>query len=101
MRSQIRHHRRAVLPAALLIGIALLVARLGAGTAAAQHAAAGPTRGGTLRVALSGDMVTFDPAQAASDDWLVLQGTLFNGLYGIDRMGKPQVDLAAASPTVS
>jgi len=52
-------------------------------------------------VVFTGDFVSFDPAQSQNDDWLLMQGTLFNGLYAMDRTGKPQIDLAAAPPTIS
>jgi ABC-type transport system substrate-binding protein len=31
----------------------------------------------------------------------VINGTLYNGLYKFDRSGSPQLDLAAAPPTIS
>ena len=70
----------------------------GAGAAAARHTPAGPVYGGTLHVAYTSNMVAFDPAQAYSDDWWVMMGTLYNGLYQFDRNGRPQLDLAAGPP---
>ena len=64
-------------------------------------AAAGPVRGGTIEVAFTGDVVSFDPTQAYSNDWTVMNGTLYDGLYQFDRNGAPRLDLAAAPPTIS
>src|SRR5205807_4792926 len=44
---------------------------------------------------------TFDPAQSYTDDWWLMNGTIFNGLYLFDRNGKPQLNMAAAPPVVS
>jgi ABC-type transport system substrate-binding protein len=74
---------------------------LGAATATARHTPSGPVRGGTIHLAYSGSFVTFDPAQAFNDDWWIMMGTLYNGLYILDRNGQPQLDLAAATPAVS
>ena len=60
-----------------------------------------PSTGGTLHVAYSGAMQTLDPAQAFNDDWWVMNGTLFDGLYRLDRNGVPQPDLAASAPVIS
>lgn len=79
--------------------VMLLASTLGAG--AAQRRAAGPVRGGTVEVAFSDDFVSLDAAQAYSEDWTILNGTLYNGLYQFDRNGQPQLDLAAAPPMVS
>jgi ABC-type transport system substrate-binding protein len=68
---------------------------------ATSRAASAPTHGGTLRVAYTGNFVTFDPGQASFDDWFLMNGTLFNGLYYYDRNGVPQLDLAAQPPVVS
>ena len=92
---------RRALPAAILALLALLSSTLGAGAATGRHQASSPVRGGTLTVAYPTDMKTFDPAQAYSSDWQVLNGTLFDGLYQFDRNGVPQLDLAAGPPTVS
>lgn len=67
-----------------------------------RYAAAAPVRGGTLRIAFTGVMDNFDPAWAfLEDSWYIINGGLFNGLYRFDRTGQPQLDLAAAPPTVS
>ena len=101
MRHQTRRYSCMIAPATLFTLVALLASTLGAGAATAQQGAAGPVHGGTIAIAYSDDMVTFDPQLAYSDDWAVLNGTLFNGLYQFDRSGMPRLDLAAAAPTVS
>lgn len=73
----------------------------GATTTDAQRTLDTPMRGGTLRIGYSTNMATFDPTQAFYDDWWVMNGTLFNGLYQVDGRGHPQLDLAAAPPVVS
>src|SRR5579884_568471 len=73
----------------------------GATTTDAQRTLDTPVRGGTLRIGYSTNMATFDPTQAFYDDWWVMNGTLFNGLYQVDGRGHPQLDLAAAPPVVS
>lgn len=74
-----------------------------AATASASGAgtAAGPTRGGTLRIAYTSNLSTLDPAQAYTDDWWLINGTIYNGLYQFDRNGRPQLALTAAPPTIS
>ncbi len=99
-------NRRTSLPisALLLTLMALFASTLAAGTRAgstAAHAATAPVRGGAVEIAFSDDFVNLDAAQAYSDDWAVLNGTLYNGLYQFDRNGVPQLDLAAAPPTIS
>jgi ABC-type transport system substrate-binding protein len=92
---------RAFVPAGLVALMTLLVSTLGAGAATARHMMAGPVRGGTLLIGYPTDMTTFDPAQAYSSDWQVMNGTLYDGLYQFDRNGRPQLDLAAQAPTIS
>ena len=77
--------------------IALLVSIVGAGAAPTRAA----THGGTLSLAWASDMLSFDPAHALIYDWQIMNGTLYNGLYQFDRNGAPQLDLAAAPPTIS
>ncbi|HWE61238.1 MAG TPA: ABC transporter substrate-binding protein, partial [Chloroflexota bacterium] len=89
-------HARILISAALLL--ALLLPAAGSATKAASS---GPVRGGSISIGFPGDMVTFDPAQAYSDDWQVMNGTLYDGLYQFDRNGVPRLDLAAAPPTIS
>ena len=97
-----RHHSARLILAALGAAATLVLATLGAGTVTASHATAtGPVRGGTLLIGYPTDMSTFDPAQAFSSDWQVMNGTLFDGLYQFDRNGRPQLDLAAGPPVVS
>jgi len=55
----------------------------------------------TLNIGYTAGFTTFDPAQALGDDWFVMNGTLYNGLYQADRHGIPQLDLAASPPTIS
>jgi ABC-type transport system substrate-binding protein len=64
-------------------------------------APAGPRYGGTVRVDFAIQALTFDPAQAQFADYRLVVGALFDGLYRLDRNGRPQLDLAAAPPTVS
>lgn len=88
--------------ATTLCMIAALVPTLGVTAATVRHAVAGPVRGGTLRMAFTGVMDNFDPAWAfLEDSWYIINGGMFNGLYRFDRTGQPQLDLAAAPPTVS
>jgi ABC-type transport system substrate-binding protein len=87
--------------ARLPLAAALCACALGAGVSTPRHTLAGPVRGGTIEVAFTDDMVTFDPASAVSSDWTVLNGTLYDGLYQFDRNGKPQLDLAAKPPVIS
>src|SRR5579871_5938289 len=80
--------------ALLTVFISLFSAR----TALARNASAGPIRGGTLHIAYTGGVGTLDPAHSYNDDWWLINGTLFNGLYQFDRNGQPQLDLAAGPP---
>src|SRR5438876_11727772 len=98
-----RHHIwfHAVAPAGLVAMAALLTSTFGASTAVARQYSAGPPRGGTIHVGFSGSVVTLDPSQAYNDDWWLINGTLFNGLYQFDRQGVPQRDLADGPPTIS
>ncbi|SRR5579883_70565 len=92
------------LPAIASLGAALVLLASMLGSLAAtprSSGAASPRYGGTLHIAYSGDAVTFDPAQAFDDDWLLIQGTLYNGLYLLDGQGQPHLDLAAVPPTIS
>lgn len=85
-----------------LLGLgALIVSTAGVTAATPLRTTAGPVRGGTISLAWSSDMLSFDPTQALVYDWQIMNGTLFNGLYQFDRHGAPQLDLAAAPPTVS
>src|SRR5579875_3438666 len=99
MRRQ-RKHLRTRVPAALGVAAALWIAALGASPAHARDGAT-PPHGGTIRIAYAGSFASFDPAQAFSQDWWVMMGTLYNGLYQSGRDGQPQLDLAAAPPTVN
>src|SRR5579864_1161420 len=96
-----RHYSRIVGMAALLALAALLACTVGVGAVSTRHAVAGPVRGGTISIAFSDDMVTFDPASAYSNDWTMANGTIFDGLYQFDRNGIPQLDLADGPPTIS
>ena len=96
-----RRFRHMVLAATCLSLGALLASTPGAGAHTARHVTAGPRYGGTLRVAYTGNFTSFDAAQAYTDDWYVMNGTLYDGLYRFDRYGKPQLDLAAQPPTIS
>ncbi|HVC81324.1 MAG TPA: ABC transporter substrate-binding protein [Chloroflexota bacterium] len=89
------------LAGALCATSALLAASLGAAAAPNRHAAAGPVSGGTLRVGYTEDYVTFDPAEASGIDEGTLYATLYSGLYQYDKNNQPQLDLAAAPPTIT
>jgi ABC-type transport system substrate-binding protein len=90
--------RKTAVPGALL---AVLGAACALAMAPPRLAPSGPRYGGTVHVAFAIQAFTFDPAQAQAADWRLMQGTLFNGLYRLDRAGRPQLDLAAAPPTIS
>ena len=85
----------------VLLGAILVAPAVGIQAGALHQRTSSPSHGGTIEVAFSDDMVNFDPAQAYSNDWTVLNGTLFDGLYQFDGKGIPQLDLAAQAPTVS
>jgi peptide/nickel transport system substrate-binding protein/oligopeptide transport system substrate-binding protein len=95
-----REYLRTRVPAALGVAAALWLAALGASPAHARNGAT-PPHGGTIRIAYAGSFASFDPAQAFSQDWWVMMGTLYDGLYQSGRDGQPQLDLAAAPPTIS
>ena len=94
-------HMRVLFAASLVAVVSLAGSSIGAGATTQRHDAGAPVYGGTLHVAYTGAMQTLDPAQAFNDDWWLMNGTLYNGLYKLDRNGKPQIDLAAAPPSVS
>lgn len=96
-----RHHTRLLVPSVLVALVALLTSALGTAAATPRHAADGAVYGGTVRVAFSEDFATLDPAGASGIDQVTMYGTLFNGLYRFDGAGHPQIDLAAAPPTIS
>jgi ABC-type transport system substrate-binding protein len=87
----------------VLLAMALVAmgALPGSGLASARSATRAPVRGGTLLIGYPTDMTSFDPAQAYSSDWQVMNGTLYDGLYQFDRNGVPQLDLAAAPPATA
>jgi ABC-type transport system substrate-binding protein len=96
-----RYRTRLHIAAALCLLLALLAPTFGAKAAPPQRAATGPVYGGTLRVAFSDDYTFLDPAEASGSDSITLYYTMFDGLYKYDRTGQPQLDLAAAPPTIS
>ena len=96
-----RQHTRLAAPAALVAVLTLLTSALGAGAASARHIVSGPTRGGTARVAYTTNIAFLDSAQAYTDDWWLLNGTIIGGLYQFDRNGRPQLFLSNGQPTVS
>lgn len=100
-----KHRSRSFIPAALVAAVIMAGSALGplggARAASARHAASGPVFGGALRVAYTSNMATMDPAQAYTDDWWLINGAIFNGLYQYDRNGIPRLGLAAAQPTIS
>jgi ABC-type transport system substrate-binding protein len=81
--------------------LTLLIAQCATATAPVRSAVASPRYGGTLHVAFALQALTFDPAHALFADWRLALGALYNGLYRLDRNGQPQLDLAAAPPTIS
>ena len=87
--------------ARVLGGAALLTGMLGAASAGRAPGRAGAADTTTVRVAYSGNLASLDPTQAYTDDWWLINGTLYNGLYQFDRKGVPQLNLAAAQPVVS
>ncbi len=95
-----RYSRALVIPTAIAAAI-LLAPALHGSAVTRPAAAAQAVHGGTLRVGYAGGFTTFDPAQALGDDWFVMNGTLYNGLYQADRHGVPRLDLAASPPTIS
>lgn len=97
-----RYRTRLHVAAALCILLTLLVPTFGANAATSRRAtAAGPIYGGTLRVAFSDDYTFLDPAEASGSDSITIYYTMFDGLYKFDRSNQPQLDLAAAAPTIS
>lgn len=88
-----KHHVRELLSAVLVTAVAT---RIYAPGAAVGHVTAGPVYGGTVHVAFTGDATTLDTTQSFEEDWWLINGTLFNGLYRLDRNALPQLDLAAA-----
>src|SRR5205823_4306318 len=96
-----RSPTRACVPGALGAVLILLVSTFAAAASTARSPMAGPRYSGTLHVAFTIQAATFDPAQAQGADWRLMNGTLFNGLYRLDRYGQPQLDLAAAPPTIN
>lgn len=55
----------------------------------------------TVSVAYTSNLATMDPEQAYTDDWWLINGTVFAGLYQFDRLGKPQLNLADGAPVIS
>ncbi len=96
-----RLHIHCVTRAAYTVAFVALTSGLAAQAAGPHPAAIHPTYGGTVHVAFSGDATTFDPTQSFNEDWWLINGTLFNGLYKLDRHALPQLDLAAGPPTLS
>ena len=96
-----RYRVAGLLLAGLVAVMGLLASTLGTSAVTARPPTAGPRYGGTIEVAFTSDVTSFDPAQAYTIDWFIMNGTLFNGLYQYDRRSVPQLDLAAAPPTVS
>ena len=100
MRLSIRPRARLCSSAALALAVSLGSTGAAGAVPSGQRQGA-PSYGGTLRIAYSSDMATLDPAQAVAEDWYPINDELFNGLYQFDRAGRPQLDLAAAPPTIS
>jgi ABC-type transport system substrate-binding protein len=101
MNRQILHRTRLLLPPVLVTLVALLAPTLSVDATAPQRQAAAPVYGGTLRVAFSDDYLFLDPAEATGSDEGIMYYTMFDGLYKSDQNNQPQLDLAAAPPTVS
>ena len=94
-------YRRIFIPATLVTLATLFAGAFGAGAVSPRHAPSGPTRGGTIKIAYTTNIAFLDPAQAYTDDWWLLNGTIYNGLYLFDRNGRPQLNLAAAAPVIT
>src|SRR5207248_10975161 len=92
-------HRLFQAPGLLLAGLVavmgLLASTLGTSAVTARPPTASPRYGGTIEVAFTSDVTSFDPAQAYTIDWFIMNCTLFNGLYQYDRRRVPALDLAA------
>lgn len=101
VRTQVPRHAHVLVLTTLCALLAVLTSTLGARAALAGNRAAGPVYGGTLHIAYTGGVATLDPAHSYNDDWWLINGTFFNGLYQFDRHGQPQLDLAAGPPTIS
>lgn len=99
MRAQAQPGTRLYLPVVSAV-VALLASAAVVGASSTHLRTAGPTYGGTLRIAYASTMVTLDPAQAVAEDWYPINDELYNGLYQFDRNGQPQPDLAFP-PTIS
>ncbi len=95
----LNYRSRNILTSGLLAAVVLCAAGAGTRLAAPQGAVAADTT--TLRIGYTTTLGTFDPAQSYTDDWWLMNGTVFNGLYLFDRNGKPQLNMAAAPPVVS
>ncbi len=93
-----RLQSRPRMSASVLAFVLILSSLAGTGAVTARHAAATDD---TVRVAYTTNLLTMDPEQAYTDDWWLINGTIFNGLYQFDRLGKPQLNLAAAPPVIS
>src|SRR5579871_3212536 len=95
-----RSNNRAVTTIVVALAV-MLVSATSMRTASARNATAGPVYGGTLRIGYTGNMITFDPAEAGGYDWNIMCGTLYDGLYRFNRSGQPELDLAAQDPRIS
>ena len=87
--------------AARLLGAATLLTGLLGASAAGRAPAQAAADTTTVRVAYTTNLASLDPTQAYTDDWWLINGTIYNGLYQFDRNGLPQLNLAAAQPVVS
>src|SRR5581483_6298892 len=92
------HRSRSLFWPALGALLTIIASTIGAGTVAANNSAAPAD---TVRIAYTANLAYLDPAQAYTDDWWLINGTIYNGLYQFDRNGRPQLALAAAPPTIS
>lgn len=62
----------------------------------------GPVRGGTMHLAATNDIINLDNAQAVNtQDYSLVAGALYEGLYHIDTSGELVPGLAAGLPEVS
>ncbi len=92
------HRSRSLFWPALGALLTIIASTIGAGTVAANNSAAPAD---TVRIAYTANLAYLDPAQAYTDDWWLINGTLYNGLYTFDRNGRPQLGLAAKPPVIS
>lgn len=96
-----RRQARGLCAACFAVLVILMAPALHAGATVALRDTQGPIYGGTIHVAYVSSAANLDSSQAYTADWGFINGTLYNGLYQLDRNARPQLDLAAGPPTLS